>query len=74
MIEKLLKQQGDEQKLAYLEKRETNCKQIIVDSRRNKALQNEEKRRNQIEELERQRSETMPVQIQKHMSEIADRK
>lgn len=53
MIEKLLKQQDDEQKLAYLEKRETNCKQIIVDSRRNKALQNEEKRRNQIEELER---------------------
>jgi hypothetical protein len=74
MIEKLLKQQAEEQKFAYLEQREAACKELVFESRRTKALQNEDKRRSQIEELEKKRSEGMPAQIQKHQTEIAERK
>jgi len=34
MIEKLLKQQDEEQRLAYLERREAKCKEMIVEQRR----------------------------------------
>jgi hypothetical protein len=44
LIEKLLKQQSEEQKLAYLDRRQIRCKELVVEARRVKALQVEEKR------------------------------
>ena len=44
LIEKLLKQQFEEQKLAYLDRRQIRCKELVVEARRVKALQVEEKR------------------------------
>lgn len=74
LIQKLLKQQADEQKMAYLDARQIRCKELVVESRRVKALELEEKRQQQIEEIERKRKETMPQQIKKHVSEIQERK
>ena len=74
LIEKLTKQQADEQKMAYLEERQVRCKEIVVESRRQRALVTEDKRKAQIEELEKKRLETMPEQVKKHISDIQDRK
>lgn len=60
LIEKLLKQQASEQRMAYLERRGQECKEIIVAGRRDKAFHEEERKRNKIEELERIRNETAP--------------
>lgn len=59
LIEKLLKQQEDEHKFAYLELRGIECKQLVVEQRRIKAETCEEKKKAQIEELERKRNEGM---------------
>ena len=74
LIEKLLKQQASEQKMAYLEKRGRECKEIIVEGRREKAQREEERKRGKIEELERIRNESAPEQIAKHRGELAERK
>ena len=74
LIEKLLKQQQHEQKLAYLERRGHECKELIIESRRVKAERAEEKKREQIEELERIRNETAPELSAKHRAELAERK
>ena len=44
--------------MAYLERRGHECKEIIIGGRRDKAFQEEERKRNKIEELERIRNET----------------
>ena len=59
LIEKLLKQQEEEHKFAYLERRGIECKQLVVDQRRIKAETYEERKKAQIDELERKRNEGM---------------
>ena len=74
LIEKLVKQQASEEKMAYLERRGRECKEIIVAGRREKALREEERKRGKIEELERIRNEGAPAEIIRHRNELAERK
>lgn len=74
LIEKLLGQQASEQKMAYLERRGRECKTIIEEQRRVKAVKFEEKKRSKIEELERIRNETAAQEIERHRKELAERK
>ena len=44
MMEKLVRRQGEEQKLAYLEHRNMKCKTLVLANRKVKAGKNEEKK------------------------------
>ena len=45
LIEKLLAQQQEEHKYAYLDRRNVKCKELVVETRRQKAFGFEEKKR-----------------------------
>lgn len=60
--------------MAYLERRAKECKEVIVEGRREKANKEEERKRAKIEELERIRNEGAPAEIAKHRNELAEKK
>ena len=74
MLAKLTQKTAEEQQFAYLEWRNLRCKELIVSNREAKALQFEEKKREQKEELERRRELEQAQVIESHKQQIHQQK